>query len=240
MTLPTDYAGLTLWLDATQDSFSDGDPVGTWTDRSGNSRNFTGVTTARPTFKTNIFGSKPALMFDGNDVLSIAALSNTIVPKSASSTFAVFKAITFPTDATPVYNNGAILGDADGFFSLNIAGTTNGIGAYTHDPQFEVVQSAGIALDTMYVAHMRHDSVNLVVSLDGVETSTPCAARDGNNVAVEIGGSYSTFFINAYIAELFCYSAARSAPEVAALITYLDEKWSGAAATRPLPVRNRF
>lgn len=46
---------------------SDGDPVTTWPDTSGSSRDLSGGGVTRPLFKTNIFGTKPAVRFDGSD-----------------------------------------------------------------------------------------------------------------------------------------------------------------------------
>lgn len=69
----TNESGLTLelWLAPHMESFADNDAVGTLTDQSGNGRDFTQGTAAnKPTFKTNILNSQPAVRFDGsNDFL---------------------------------------------------------------------------------------------------------------------------------------------------------------------------
>lgn len=75
---PSDFPNLVGWWKA--DSFtglSDGDPVGEagvtpWVDSSGSGRDATQGTLAnRPLYKTNIFGSMPAIRFDGtNDFLA--------------------------------------------------------------------------------------------------------------------------------------------------------------------------
>lgn len=73
----TNDNGLTLmlWLAPHMESFADDDAVGTLTDQSGNARHFTQATAAnKPTFKTNILNSKPAVRFDGsNDFLEASA-----------------------------------------------------------------------------------------------------------------------------------------------------------------------
>src|SRR5262249_53986102 len=58
--VPSDLgATLKLWLKAYGESFSDGDPVGTATDFSGNSNNATQATAGRkPLFKTGIVNSR--------------------------------------------------------------------------------------------------------------------------------------------------------------------------------------
>ncbi len=56
---------------------SDGDPVATWPDTSGAGRNATQSSgTLKPLFKTNIFGTAPAVRFDGsNDVMTFTPTS---------------------------------------------------------------------------------------------------------------------------------------------------------------------
>jgi hypothetical protein len=65
---PDAVSGLALWLKADALSLNDGDPVSTWTDSSGNGRNLTAASTARPTYKTTagLFPTnKPVVRFDG-------------------------------------------------------------------------------------------------------------------------------------------------------------------------------
>jgi hypothetical protein len=85
---PTDIAGLKLWLDASQiTGLNDGDAVATWSDVSGNGRDFTqGTASARPIYKTAILNGKPVVRFDGiDDKLSRANFITTGV----GTTFAV-------------------------------------------------------------------------------------------------------------------------------------------------------
>lgn len=60
-------AGPLIWLDANQETFLDNDPVGQFTDRSGNGNHFTSSGTARPTFRTNRINGRPAVQADGVD-----------------------------------------------------------------------------------------------------------------------------------------------------------------------------
>lgn len=73
--LNTRHAGASLVLDARRvTGLSDGDPVSTWSDVSGNSRHGTNSLTARPTYKTKIQGGQPVIRFDGsNDYLNVAS-----------------------------------------------------------------------------------------------------------------------------------------------------------------------
>lgn len=56
-----------FWLDATQLGLTNGDPVSSWTDLSGNGNHFTSSASARPTFTSNGINSLPSLTFDGVD-----------------------------------------------------------------------------------------------------------------------------------------------------------------------------
>jgi hypothetical protein len=83
--LPTDFSGLGPWWKADSLSLNDGDPVSTWLD-SNTSNNATATTTARPTYKTNIFGSMPALLFNGTtNIMTCSGV--TVFPNSIPWTF---------------------------------------------------------------------------------------------------------------------------------------------------------
>jgi len=100
---PASIPGLQLWLDASQIvGLNDGDAVTTWNDASGNGRNATQATASKkPIYKTNIYATKPALLFDGvDDVLGftnylpgntftmVAVFSGTVIfPVGGSANF---------------------------------------------------------------------------------------------------------------------------------------------------------
>jgi hypothetical protein len=71
---PDALSGLQVWLDADQiTGLVDTDPVATWADASGNSRDATQGTAAnRPVYRTNIVNGKPVVRFDAsNDGMTI-------------------------------------------------------------------------------------------------------------------------------------------------------------------------
>jgi len=70
-------AGPLIWLDANQETFADNDPVGQFTDRSGNGNHFTSSGTERPTFKINRINGRPAVQADGvDDGLLLSSLAS--------------------------------------------------------------------------------------------------------------------------------------------------------------------
>lgn len=65
-----------IWLDANQETFANNDPVGQFTDWSGNGNHFTSSGTARPTFKTNRINLRPTVQADGvDDGMLLASMS---------------------------------------------------------------------------------------------------------------------------------------------------------------------
>jgi hypothetical protein len=89
---PRSIPDLAVWLDADRlNGLSDGDPVATWPDSSGNGNDFAQATSGfRPVYKTGIVCGKPVVRFDGVDDYLHAADSATY--KGASLTvFAVYR-----------------------------------------------------------------------------------------------------------------------------------------------------
>lgn len=66
VTSPQTVGGLALWLDAAQIvGLSNGDPVATWADESGNSYDAVQATTVnKPAYETNVQNGKPGVLFD--------------------------------------------------------------------------------------------------------------------------------------------------------------------------------
>ena len=82
---PASLSGLALWLDATAiTGLVDADPVGTWSDLSGNGNDATQATAAKkPTYKTNIQNGKPVVRFDGaDDYLQTATIGALAQPNT--------------------------------------------------------------------------------------------------------------------------------------------------------------
>jgi hypothetical protein len=85
---PDTLSGLVNWWKADSLVLNDGDPVSTWNDSKG-TNNLTGVTTARPLYKANIFGTKPVVRFDGTDDLMTFASTLTFNRASKFTAFVV-------------------------------------------------------------------------------------------------------------------------------------------------------
>jgi hypothetical protein len=69
-------AGPEIWLAAWREAYAGGDPVGIFTDWSGNGHDFTASGTARPTFMTNRINGQPTVQSDGvDDGMLLASLA---------------------------------------------------------------------------------------------------------------------------------------------------------------------
>lgn len=77
ITSPTEIAGCLVWLDANQIiGLSDGDPVATWDDASGNNIDAAQATGGlQPSYQTGELNSKPIVRFDGGDRLTGSSAS---------------------------------------------------------------------------------------------------------------------------------------------------------------------
>lgn len=104
--VPTDLAGLRLWLDGDdidtlyQDTLytvpitANGQSVAAWQDKSGNAHHVIQANAAnRPTYRTAIQNNKPIIRFDGNDYLARASAVSTATRGSLYAVF-ILRALT--------------------------------------------------------------------------------------------------------------------------------------------------
>ena len=90
--IPTEISGLKFWVKADSLSLSDGDPVGTWADQSGNGNDATQSTAGfKPLYKTNIQHGKPIVRFDGSD--DLMEISDTSIILGGQTGMTVFLVI---------------------------------------------------------------------------------------------------------------------------------------------------
>lgn len=226
--IPTDIAGLALWLKADSLSLNNDDPVGTWADSSGNGLDVTAAGAARPTFKTAILNNKPVVRFATDDVLTSTAVA------VAGAAFSVFTVLKFATTAgfqTPFFNGDQPIGNGwalmlgggaagkRGFFFRGIAVADDG-DATTSWETWTVIRTSAPSLD-MYVD-------GSLTSLAGNTSSviTP-------TTQVEVGGGGG--FYNGDIAELVVYDSALSTGDQQGIESYLYNKWFVAPPVAPSP-----
>ena len=89
--LPPVLTGLQLWYDAGRESYADGAPMMSWTDRSGFNRTLTAFDSgAAPTYRANAINGRPAVEFDGARSL-MKTYGSTFTLSQPTTFFIVFR-----------------------------------------------------------------------------------------------------------------------------------------------------
>jgi len=217
---PSSISGLQLWLDSSdsgtlyQDSagvipaINDGDPVGYWKDKSGNSRNFIQSTAAnRPSLKTSIQNSKNIIRFDGsNDFIQPSGYA---VGPQPVTVFTVFK-----TNGTGYHNiydtagsNPMMWIDGSGQIEFDVSG----------------YRSSSVLNTATLVSYVNASSGG-IITINGVTATSPY------NVALSSG---STTFFNRSggqtykgdFYEMLIYNSALNTAQRQQVEQYLNQKW---------------
>lgn len=190
--------GLVLWLAADkQTGLNDGDPVGTWTDFSGQGNHATQATAAKkPLYKTNILNGRPVMRFDGVD----DELAPATITAARFTIFCVVKA-TSQNYISPFHSltSGGFIMEV-GYWRLSrgntiVLGNTTLAGA-----GFNVM--TGISADSGYTLFQ-----------NGVDVSQAYSEAGFTNPDTIGGSAYATAFLNGDIAEVLVYNRALSTAE---------------------------
>jgi len=212
--------GMRLWLDAADNStftFSSGNVVSAWNDKSGNALNFTQGTVAnQPTRVSNVLNNQPVVRFDGvNDALTNGG---TLFTGGLHSVFIVFKATKPGTyqgvlDGTPFGNpRHEVYIDTSGIHMFRGAGGDVANGNYTSGDYviFSSIWNGSSSASWIDGA----GQVTGTLSTDASATTTNILGSDANSS--EYLGD---------IAEVLVYNSALSTADRLANEAYLHEKW---------------
>jgi hypothetical protein len=250
-----------LWLDASDASTlytdstlttlvaADGDPVGGWKDKSGNTKHGLQASgTNKPLYKTNIKNSKSILRFDGtNDNLATSSTQAyfKFLHATAGTVFVVFQtnpAITNPNTLYPLIDNCA-LGTNTGYSlfyedrsSQSRNNTIGSLGGTLATYNFSIIATN----DTLPTGTWKC----LTNKLQGQDATAGNRSRfyfngsidstvnslTGTNTAnstynLMIGSGQSSFWLNGDIAEILIYSSALADADRTAVEAYLNTKW---------------
>lgn len=232
---PSDISGLQLWLKASALSLSDGDPVSTWTDSSGNGRHATQSGSERPTFKTAILNGKPVIRFNGTDEFMVTAANSYAV----QCMFVIFKRTGLNTSSggTGDYcavissrtSNANKVGNSDAAFSWDFVATSeapsNNKVSGQATPDYVSVDST-VGSNTDFSSYL----TGLTAALNSwhVGYFTLASATAGGNKEFAIGADSFTALgrlLEADIAEIIIYSTAPSPTERGNLHTYATTEY---------------
>jgi len=219
--VPSDVAGLELWLEADTLTLNNNDPVATWTDQSGNENDATASGVARPTYKTNTINGLPSLEFNGtSNFLNIGA-SGAFAALTALETFLVMKVPTFP----PVASNG--LWSMGGGSNAYVPYETDG--SIYDDFGSSTRQTCGVAVSSMGVWciygvwSVSADWENQINGVQQYHTGTNTVFLPAQNI---LGKNLIGNFHLGNVAAFLLYDHKLTTPDRTLVLGYLQTKYA--------------
>lgn len=225
--LPSDIAGLAVWLDADDAATAyqsagggslagDGDVVGEWRDRSGSNRHAAQATTSKkPTRRAGVLNSRAVIRFDGaDDVMEVA------VPTLAARTV-----IIVARKIGPVVNTNGRFWDqgvatvyrsssGEWFYYSNQAGADVALGGSTAQVSVVSVVYASASAATAFCSGGTGTAFDPADGYSGV-ASLFLGASNAAGIAAE----------NCEVAEFLLYDSALSGLDRGRVEAYLAQKW---------------
>jgi hypothetical protein len=238
-------AGAVLWLKADSiTGLNDGDPISTWSDLSGSAKDGTAATTKRPTYKTNIQNSLPAVRFDGGDRLDLAGGA---WPDSPFTIFAVYKSTNAADHQTIVGLGSSSAGFSDAYMTgLSILSDKGQVGDKYNDPTDGLTSAAtlsnqnkfnvvtGVATGSGYKFRINGGVVsesNANGASANLYTKSCIGATDGSNSDAVINPFYGD------ILEIVAYNSSLSDDDIALVESYLAKRWMVCGASHSLGLK---
>lgn len=251
----TPVAGYHLWLDAAHDAsftYSSGNSVSQWMDRSGNSLAFTNATTTKQPLRINRLNGRKTLYFEGSggstsDWLQSTATASTwnyLHNGTGATIFIVFKT----TDATGTDN---YLLSTDGVygpgFGISVNETTTphkldarnyGSAGFLQNTNRNLSTSTGFNVVTVVSDPNNATDANKIIQYHGLNaglgatlvyswtTSTANAYQSLTVGAYNSSLDTDTYKWGGDIAEIIIYSSVLSSTDRNTNINYLKTKWA--------------
>jgi hypothetical protein len=232
MLAPDEVTGtLKLWLDPDAESgtYSDGNTYTTFTDQSGNASNFT-VWAGTPLYKTGGVNGHAYCQYDGSSEHGGSVLS-AFGSNTTQEWYVVAKVIDTNTNfntSSNFYKNDALISAHTNFgLVLRDDSGTITLNGFHHDGNEDTV---GIVTDentSVHVYHIRHESGNLYISIDGgVEQSVASGNTTsvGNNARIGTSSVGNALQFDGYY--VLAYSTNLSTADRTALIAWLKNRFS--------------
>jgi hypothetical protein len=210
---PASISGLTLWLKADAIAgLSDGDPVGTWADASGNGNDAVQATESfKPTYKINLVNGLPVVRFDGvDDLLTTPALnlgtrSYVVVAKKNGAAGGSYHGVL--QQGGPIYYQLY----AQTNWSMYLGGVHDfGV---TFDEAFQAV-----------VMTCADGAGNLQLRKNGVAGTSGTGSSTTENTPLSVG-RFGSNVLNGDLAEVLVYDSVLSSGDINDLESYLTSKY---------------
>ncbi len=213
---PTKYSGLTFWTKSDDLVLSDGDPVSTWSDQSGNANDATNTLTLRPTYKTAIFGSSPVVRFNGST--QYLNLTSNVTLSGSYTIMAV----------CAVSGDSQLFGNLGTNYQIRIKRSgSNILSAYDNSTEALSGTMTAAASAVRLVSWVRSGGFTSFYEGSTSLGSSSSSNAGGSIVLSAMGDTSFGGFFNGDIAEVLIYTTARSAGEVKALYdSYFKTRYS--------------
>jgi hypothetical protein len=213
----TDITGCILWYDLDQESFAEGDAIGTLNDFSSSANDATQSTGGlKPTARLNVANGKKGAFFDGGDYLILGtnvdlATNHTVIVVMSPGYFAAYSPV-FQYKQQGIYQsiNGTvywgIYRSGDGVYGPVTGGKPQIIGLWgSSNSAYDMLHNRLKRVGTNINAFAAH--ANSYVGTDSLNIGVQCHAG--------------------YIFEIIVYDNKISESDLYALIDWLEYKWTG-------------
>lgn len=205
---PTDIASLYAGYEAGSFVGSDGDLVATWPELLG-AHNATAAGGARPTYKTNIFGSEPAMRFGGSQQIDAGSWSSQAQPNTI---IYCGKSTTGGRIADYVASGDRHLLQATSGGNIELfAGSVLGGGTFNNSTVEILVAIYNGGSSKVYQA--------------GGSAAASGAGGSQAAASFRIGGGDGSSYFNGDIAAIYLFHAALSLTDINSMGDYLESKY---------------
>jgi hypothetical protein len=161
---------------------------------------------------------------------------STLITNTAFTIYAAFEVTGNCSNASPQYENSALLGDSAGGYVAISCITNTGITTINgqgYDTSFRYTANQVITQNVPHVVMIRHDSGNLVLSIDCGSESSTAYGNTGTLTSIPyILRNYSSSnYWPGEIGEVIFYNTALNSSDRSTTCTYMHNTWSNAASS---------
>ncbi len=195
-------AGSSIWLNAEEESYANGDNVTQWSDRSGNSRHATAASNY-PTFATNANGTKSAIAFNGTNQ------GLTLARTGSGSAYTISGIVNSNVNALRVWWQNSI----DPYLAVNSNNRPNFNYGVTLNTQNTSLWSDWMPITVRANGTTGELFIGKTRSATGTITSSP--------LRVAGLGNLSGFWFGGHMQEILAYESALSNSDLESLIDYM-------------------
>jgi hypothetical protein len=218
---PPVTSGLELWFNADAESYADGAPVPTWSDRSGNGRDLTAFDGASaPTYRAGAINGRAAIEFNGSNSL-MKTYGSTFTINQPDTFFIVYRQL----DTSP----GDFVFDSRDSSARQIFGqnTSGKLDEYANNP---ISAPATIPFAGYQIWSGTFNGASSSLWQNGTQVASGNAGGSGlagfSVGALSTSNQYGYSYTHSQIAEILFYSSALSDSDRAAVTNWLKNRYA--------------